>query len=288
MIRYSERALATRPAFYAAYNDITIIVEDEGDENFYTNLCRHLLEDTLRIWRVIGVGGKAAVLKRFTDHSDARRAWKEFYLVDGDFDDLLGNTLPPSERFYRLQRYDIESYLVEEAAICRVAEEQAPRRDLAYYRATIGFGVWHGQVVDSVTPLVACFALLQELGQALPEGGQSIERFVSGSNAAPDIARIGGSVESVRDSQAAIGPEEFDQRLATMVERLGHSNAERLRWVSGKHIFLPLIDRRIRKVSRRNVAADSLRFRLTNYCELDSLSELRERILSLLVARTLP
>ena len=73
MIRYSDKGLAARPAFFASYNDITIIVEDFGKENFYTQVLKRLLHNDLRIHKVIGVGGKQQVIKRFKSIARIRR-----------------------------------------------------------------------------------------------------------------------------------------------------------------------------------------------------------------------
>ena len=84
MLRYSDEGLAARPAFFAPYNDITIIVEDTGKENFYTQVLKSLLGSKLRIYQVLGVGGKDQVIQRLEKHiSDSLP--REFYLV-GDFD----------------------------------------------------------------------------------------------------------------------------------------------------------------------------------------------------------
>ena len=130
MLRYSDEGLAARPAFFAPYHDVIIIVEDEGKENFYTELINRLLRGKLSNTQVLGVGGKRQVLERFEGREGNPHGWREFYLVDGDFDGLLGRQSPNSHVFFRLRRYDIESYLVEEAAVCTVAEEERPRESL--------------------------------------------------------------------------------------------------------------------------------------------------------------
>ena len=118
MLRYSDAALAVRPTFFAQCADIIVIVEDMGKENFYTQVLNHLLKGKAKVYKVLGVGGKTQVIRRF----EARRkkpAPVEFYLIDGDFDELLERACPIDSKFYRLQRYDIESYLVEKWLFAR-------------------------------------------------------------------------------------------------------------------------------------------------------------------------
>ena len=284
MLNYSDRALLTRSAFYAAYNDVTIIVEDTTAENFYTKLFQWLVGDTVKIGRVIGVGGKERVLLRFEDFKDNNdgSGSKEFYLVDGDFDELIGRALPDARQLYRLPRYDIESFLMEAHAICVIAEEQNPQRNAEAYERKINFDIWQEEIVAAVTRLIACFALLHSIGVSSPQGRPTIERFISGNNDFPDVSKVDEYICSSRISQDVLTEEDFDIQLQYMLEKMGDSLADRLRWISGKHILLPLLIRRLKRKTQRNIALDSLRFRLMGHCQLASLSELRQRVLDTL------
>ena len=102
MLRYSDRALSIRPRFFYPYNDVTFIVEDLDDEQFYTNLFQCLFAGELRVGRVLGLGGKAAVIQRFKERSTIPGRTNEFLVVDGDFDELLGVSVTSDVRLYRL------------------------------------------------------------------------------------------------------------------------------------------------------------------------------------------
>ena len=284
MLNYSERALSTRSVFYAAYNDITIVVEDIAAENFYTKLFQLLVGDTVRIGRVIGVGGKEKVLNRFEQFKDDDESLglKEFYLVDGDFDELVGRILPEAQHFYRLPRYDIESFVIEPYAICVIAEEQNPQRNVADYERNINFEQWQQEMVEAVTRLIACFALLHAI-QGLPQSSRPhIERFVSGNNDLPEVSKIDEYICRTCVEQNVLTEDEFNIQLQSMLDKIGYSLADRLRWISGKNILLPLLIRRLRRVTQRSITLDSLRFRLIGHCQFASLSELRQRVIDTL------
>jgi len=140
MLRYSNQALWARRKFFAPYNDLTIVVEDTSKENFYTNLFARLLQGELRIGRVIGVGGKSQVFERFYTQRPGQRP--EFFLVDGDFDEILRRPYPSESNFYRLPMYDIESFLIDETAICLIAEEQAPDVAAEMHRDDLQISEW--------------------------------------------------------------------------------------------------------------------------------------------------
>ena len=280
MLSYSNEGLAARPAFFAHYNDIIIIVEDEGKENFYAELLKRLLRGNPRMTKILGVGGKRQVFERLEGREVSSRWWQEFYLVDDDFDDLLGRESPDSIYFYRLRRYDIENYLVEETAVCTIAEEESPRSTATEYLDALRFGSWMAEVIDIAVRLAACAALLQELDETQVGISQSIERYVNENSVLPDSASIESHIGQVRASQSVVELEEFDRLLEQMIERMGNSSLERIRWVSGKDILIPLLIRLLRQNVRRSLKKESLCFRLARNCEFLELTELRDRILA--------
>ena len=280
MLRYSEDGLAARPAFFASNNDIIIIVEDEGKENFYNELMKGLFQGHSITTKILGVGGKRQVLTRLDASSKSPNWWQEFYVVDGDFDDLLGNASPRSSHFYRLHRYDIESYLLEEAAICAIAEEESPNYTVAEYKNKLTCDTWIANAIDATVRLAACAALLQELSETHAGISQSIERYISKDSALPDIATIDSHIGKVRASQTVVTPQRFDELLEQMIKRMGHLTTDRIRWISGKHILIPLLIRLLRLKISRGLKKESLCFRLARHCEFSGLTELRDCILA--------
>ena len=105
-----------------------------------------------------------------------------------------------------------------------------------------------------------------------------------GNSNLPDTNKIREFVRQNRSDQDILSEQEFDQRLEAILLRMGKCVRERLRWVSGKDILLPLVVRYLKRETGTNVSLDSLRFRLAGYCDFDDLLELRERLLGVLSA----
>ena len=286
MLRYSDDGLAARPAFFAPYNDLTVIVEDVGKENFYTVIVNNLLPGSVRITQVLGVGGKRQVLERLARRSEMQGEKIEFYLVDGDFDELLGRAPPHSAHLYRLKLYDIESYLLEEHALCVIAEEEHPRLTVDEYKELLQISSWKSEVISVSTRLVACIALLQEHEERQTGMSQSIDRYMGESRTLPDESEINSNIGQVRTAQSFVDAQAFDDLLQKMIERMGPSNDERLRWFSGKDILIPLAMRLLRHHTNRNIARESFCFRLAKHCAFLGLTELRTRLLA--VAALIP
>lgn len=281
MLSYSERALQARVQFYAPYNRITVIVEDTKLENFYTRLLTRLIGDNSPIRRVIGVGGKSQVLQRHLESSQRTRTTIEFYVVDGDFDELLDIVLPIDCCLYRLPRYDIESFLVDPMAISIIAEEQNPQHPAEYYLHELNFDRWLRRLLDDVQLLIACHVVMNQLSISSTHI-RKIERFVPGNGFQPSVKSIKELVRQAAIDQEVLSEQEFNQRMKNVIHKMGTSIRERVRWISGKDILLPLIIRYLKSETGTNVSLDSLRFRLAVHCEFDELIELKERLLTLL------
>jgi hypothetical protein len=209
-----------------------------------------LFGEKLRIRQVLGVGGKQQVIARFRLREKAGKLSNEFYMVDGDFDELLARSIPKHRRFHRLSRYDIESYLIEEFAIYTLAEENNPRLRIPEYKKLIRFHAWYGEVVDAVCRLVACAVIMQLLAPTESDTAPSIERFVTGKKVLPEPDLIEAHITKMRSLQSQITDGEFEKRLSRMLNKMGRSRTKRLRWISGKKIFLLLLIRVLKNGTR--------------------------------------
>ena len=280
MLNYSERGLWVRRRFLAPYNDITIVVEDRNKENFYVKVLQRLLDDRITINHVNGVGGKPEVIRRF--HSrDVDSPQPELFLVDGDFDELLSIDCPSSANFFRLGRYDIESYLIEEGALCLIAEEEAPGTTAEKYRELLDFEVWLVEAIDASICLAAGAAVWRELGIEQPTFSQSIERHAQGANSLPDQNSMTDHIDDLKSKQDAVLESKFDELLEDMIARMGPSANSRQRWISGKHILIPLVMKWLRTCSGSQFNKESLCFRLASKCEFPQLNDLKDRIIAI-------
>ena len=68
--------------------------------------------------------------------------------------------------------------------------------------------------------------------------------------------------------------------MEDMIQRIGIAYPEQIRWISGKHILIPLVIRSLRLKTKRNLRKESLCFRLAKFCEFPGLIELRDRTIA--------
>ena len=276
--QFSQQAKSKLPDFFHSLPncDVLIIVEDswQGCDLFYQKVLKRVLADADISFEVQSAGGKRAVLSRLR-----RCIPREFYVIDGDFDELLTAPLLSSPFLYRLDRYDIESFLIEEEAICEIAVEQEPSRRIDDYVKYFGINKWIAEIVEASSQLVACEALLADLH--LKSNFNSVERFDLSEQCVPCQISIQQYVDGVKNSQTAISRESFEKRLSDLIDRMGEADGGRFRWVSGKKILMPLLLRLYRAHGCKNLNPKSLCYRLAKLCNLESLHSLRQQMLAL-------
>ena len=287
MLEYSSEGRAARLRLYGSDpNLVSVYVEDKDKEYFYDEIMKRLLRDKAVHTKVFGLGGKTQVVEQFNQQKRSVALSRKFFLIDGDFDELLGHVNPTHSHFHQLSRYDIESFLLEEYSFCKIAQAERPRFSVDYYRRELRLGSWISGILDATMRWIACMAVFRDLRVKPPTGCTlSLVRFIDRSVPAPDAGHlplldkdlIEKGIADVRSRQTDLSPEEFDERVDRMLQRMGTSARERRRWVSGKHCLLPLA---IRLLPRRP-SPESFCFRLAEMCTFPDLEELRNRILAI-------
>lgn len=116
---YSEAALLNRVLFYSDYNDINIFVEDEYKEFIYENIFQRMFNYQIRINKILPMKGKPGVEKAFQEYGCSYDGKSAIYLVDGDFDLVMGKEMVDSPNYIYLEKYDIESYYIDEKAVLK-------------------------------------------------------------------------------------------------------------------------------------------------------------------------
>src|SRR5579859_6472680 len=125
MIEYPKKALRALAFLFRPYNDVDVYVEDEKCRNLYETLLQRMLGDQARIERVIQLGGRDEVIKTCSQDQQAGGRCR-LYIIDGDFEFVLGMSAPQLKYLYRLQVYCSENLVFSELAAIEVAYESLP------------------------------------------------------------------------------------------------------------------------------------------------------------------
>lgn len=137
MPSWSPDALAARDIFYYNLNEVNFYVEDEDQENLYQLILCQLFPK-IQITQIFPLGGKINVIAHAMDADNQSNSYRSIYLVDKDFDDLLGNIVKKANVFY-LPKYCIENFLLEEAAVVEVAVEVQPKKTRGHLNQELAY-----------------------------------------------------------------------------------------------------------------------------------------------------
>lgn len=120
---YSEAGTDVLDAFYQDYVAAIFFFEDEHHESVYERILMRLIPK-LRSFQVICLGGKSKIIAKAKESRRAGAKW--LFVLDKDFDDLLGSIFVHYDVYY-LRAFSLENYLVDLNGIISLAIEMNPR-----------------------------------------------------------------------------------------------------------------------------------------------------------------
>jgi len=118
----SEAFLNGQDIFYIQFNEINFYIEDENQENLYFVIFSKLFSN-VNFKKIFPLRGKSNVLRKADYNKDIKT---KIFIVDKDFDDLLGKKILQSNLFY-LEQYSIENYLINYNSLKEYVIEEQPK-----------------------------------------------------------------------------------------------------------------------------------------------------------------
>lgn len=171
----SPAGLAALDIFYANFNDINFYVEDTDQENLYHEIFRKYFPE-IKIEKIFPLGGKKPVLDHAKDPVNKKDKTEKIYLLDKDFDDLLG-TIEIIENAFYLDRYCIENHLVDEAAIVTIVLENHPKLSRNEIETTLDLGAYIKTAEQQLRQLFLLFFSVQLFKLGLKNCSSKPEEF---------------------------------------------------------------------------------------------------------------
>jgi hypothetical protein len=272
----SDAALYARSVFFAQFNDVDFYVEDAEQENLYFAVLKKLFPD-VRISRIFPLGGKGNVLTRAFDEPDPKRS--SIYILDKDFDDHLGRVRRKDNVFY-LERYCVENYFLEETAWVDFVVSELPKLAREAIQGAMPFEDSIRQAIRDLKKLFSLFFIALRYELPVPSTGQEPKDFCrKDDHGCVDVPKVELYAKRISRELQRKG---VDEKLHVELERwsrlfdegdLGATN------ISGEYVLWLVLQRTKTLFKCPNPSTlDSFRYRLAEYCELQSLSWLRERV----------
>lgn len=186
MPRYSPRAAKALAFLKRPYNDVDIFVEDTGNPNMWLLLLRKMLPSDIRLESVNVLGGRENVVEACRlDQIDTGR--RKLYIIDGDFDFLLGRSKPRLKFLHRLKAYCIENLLISEKAVVQIGLTCKPTWTESQCAMSFNFAVWYAEHVKRLLPLFIIYAAAKKLAPQIQTVGYTVNRLYVQTTSGPEI-----------------------------------------------------------------------------------------------------
>jgi len=281
MISYHPKAKRGYAYLYRPYNDIDVFIEDTTCRNTYEILLNRILDGKARITRVIELGGRGEVLQACQANQvhDDRRS---IYIIDADFDLLLDVPAPEIDRLYRLQAFNLENLLIDEAAIIEVAVECMPNTEKASVASALNFPSFLDRAAKILVPLFYVYAAARVLNEDIETVGRSVESICAQRKR--DLSLSKEKVNELKEEILAnlrthYGEECVYKTLADVKESAARRALPLRCMVSGKRYLLNLLFHMLKYKANYAGSIAQLMVRLARHCCTETDRGLRDAVL---------
>lgn len=124
MLHYPARSAPALGFLRRTANDIDIYVEDAARSDIWLAILRVCLPSKVKLRNVNPLGDRSAVLAAC--RADQRDTRPRLYIIDGDFDYLLGKGIPRVKNLYRIPATNLESFVLMTAGLVPLIAKMRP------------------------------------------------------------------------------------------------------------------------------------------------------------------
>lgn len=268
---YSEEAKINRVLFLAEKNDIVVFVEDENKEYVYEEILERLFAYKIQITNIFPQNGKKGVIKAFRVYGSSYENKPAIYIVDGDFEYIMKKEMINHPSYIYLEKYNIESYLVDRSAILRYVASVLQKRKREV-EAIIEYDSWYANTYEQYKELFINYIIAQHVCLKSANVGNSPYGYLD-SEGRVDSNKIVAYKSEVKKQVANYDElyEEYSSRIVSML----HNDETRI--VCGKYVLACLIQY-LRKKTHKKFKEEELHRYLISEFDIKKLGFLKERI----------
>jgi hypothetical protein len=282
----SEGGLAASDVFYRDFNDYSFYVEDSEQENLYFDILKKLFPN-VSLEKIFPLGGKPNVLAHSKDEANQLIS-NRIYLLDKDFDDLLGTKEDIAGVFY-LDEFCIENYLLDEEAIVEVVLETHPKEKRDDIRKHLSLATIIPAIAGDLKPLFALFFLAQTEGLKIANCGTKPEKFCNKKQLWRTCPTLVGAYSSEISSRCKASSCEQPAAALSTDPRLHHFFATADgKVISGKFWLAMLFHYVKSRYKLGSISFESFVFRTAKSCSFVGLRALADEIGQVCMAENSP
>lgn len=285
---HSEFAQDVLDIFLQDSVSIFFYFEDAHHESVYERLINRLIPN-IKEFRVICLGGKTKIR---TKSKEAKQPGiTKIFIVDKDFDDLLGDVINIPNVYY-LHAFSIENYLAEYEPLLKLAVELKPR-DLTFAAAKNicqNFSVFESRLKEKLEKIARHFVVARKHRVSIETTKMSVEDILSDET--DDFIPTDEWIDSYKDkmiqsldnkNQWLDIPSSFEAELLNAFSKHQGTSFEKLSnydHICGKHLIGCMVRYIQNALSVKMTEMDSVEMylRLINHSNIDNLSFLKGKI----------
>ncbi|MFA0484418.1 DUF4435 domain-containing protein [Vibrio sp. 10N.222.55.B11] len=283
MLNRNLKAKVAKATFFDDYNEIDVFIEDtaKGYKKLFEKILQRILGGRFKIENVFPLGGRTEVLNACrADQGTRSRA--RIYIVDGDLYLLAGEVDNTNlNGLFVLPRYCIENHLICKISLLSIMEEEDPDKSLERLENLFDYDAWVNAVTTNLVDLFVEYGVAKRIAPTVQTVAFGYSGLVSSNTGELDYAKVTKRIQDVKQETIAIaGQALYDSTRAEISALVNHDEESLLSIVSGKDILMPLLMMRCKKLVNIKAPNLSLKLRIANICNLESMARLPDYIYS--------
>ncbi len=271
---HSDEALLSRVLFLASSTELNVFVEDDGKEYEYEEILERLLPESIKINLIFPTGGKPRLEEAYELFGKSEEYGKCFFIADGDFYKALGRTQINASNFVYLEKYNIESYLIDESCI-GIFMRPILHEQLDKTKQIIDFPSWKSEISSYFKQIFALHFIVQNNKLDIPNVSKGVGFFIE-NNGLPKKENLDRYIEDI------------ERRLPNVKNEIS-ANVGKLEsiygtdvtcFVCGKYLIESLARYLGTKLNKKKIGYEELeRFLISNF-NISSIEYIKDRLLS--------
>lgn len=271
----SDGYLFAESVFFEQFNKVEFFFEDQKKEELYFIIVKKLFPE-IEFDRIFTLNGKRSVIEK-AKKSVGRK--NRIFVVDKDFDDLLGILKIDLKNLFYLQKYSIENYFFEEEAFLSVLISYLPsvgRKDLNFkYNKLIN------EIIKKLK-LVACYFFIAHKNKLpnIKSASLPLEMFFCDLNCTePDKVKIRKYKKSIINELKKQNKTGYTKELQESKLKLNYDSVSVFNNIPGKHciqLAMKILKKKYSKIG--NLQFDRISYNLATYSSFTELYPLRDSI----------